>query len=403
MKAEWMEPGVLVGTVGVAVAVMGVAVSTLIAWRLHKASSRVASESNRVVENIRDLTVGIEKLVHLGRLDEIYKSLQTIRDHDLLRRYITEGRKLVPEGTERVVMERFYFANPATPLITEEALIEDGIPPGLHKDVVQAAVASLPKRYSVPHDYLEAGVLATDLSKLIRLAYRIELAGSAIVSSAPSVLEQAFSFMRTLMLEGWEISNSIGRLVDPWDPDIAKRFIFMIEDHQIPQTIFARVLTDVSWHIHDHVLPHAPNGVSIDDKNHTLLHAYASLLHRGFLEKIGSWPRTERAGASVFQCIGSTAYVIGLLAHEGPIRGNVHSHVTRNLIVDLTEALKSFEALPESYVTEGMSQLSMGIRRITKKHRETQVIEPLVEAANILLSRSHLREARTDEDPGAPA
>lgn len=388
---EWTTPSMLVGIIGVLITLAGVGVSAWIAFRLQRGSSRLTTESNRIFEHIRDLTLSTQELVRLGRRDEIYRSLQNVRDHDLLRMYITEGRELAAEGTKRVAMERFYYGNPATPLVTEESLTADNAPRELHKDIVEAAVSSLPRRYSVPRDYWEGDRLKKGLTGLLPLAYRIEQADAGIVSSTPSVLETTFDFIRTLLLEGWELSlYNIRPFLTPWQPEIARHFLLIIKDDRTPKTMFIRILTALSWYIHDDVYPHVKNGLSLDTQHHTLLHDYASLLHEDYLKEIGTWPPGDDIDSSIFQCIGSTAATIGLLAHKGPLVGNNHSHVTRNLIVDLTAALRSFEQLDTRRIGTGMSQLAAGVEDLAAKYTDPEAVTPLIEAANVLLSRSHL-------------
>ncbi|MDM2170990.1 hypothetical protein PP404_06325 [Mycobacteroides abscessus] len=388
---DWTTPSMLIAIAGVVVAIAGVAVSTWIALRLQHGSSQLAHESNRIFTHIRDLTSSIQEVTKLGRRDEIYRSLQTVRDPDLLHWYVTEGRGLTPEGTERVAMERFYYANPATPLVTEESLAADKIPIALHKNIVQAAVTSLPHRYRVPQDYWESVQLRKDLAALLPLAYRIQEADAGTVSSEASAFERVFTFIRTLLLEGWDLSvNNIKPLVTPWQPDIAKNFLFIIKAHEIPKPIFTRILTAISWHVLDEIYPLADSGVKPDNKHHTLLHAYASILHEGYIKEIGTWTTSEKNEDSIFECIGSTANAIGILAHPGPPDQSTASHVTRNLIVDLTEALQSFEHIEMKNLSAGMRQLTTGIGYLKIKYPKKDVIKPLVEAANILLTRSHL-------------
>ncbi|AMU74710.1 hypothetical protein BAB79_08665 [Mycobacteroides abscessus] len=381
----------LVSIFSLMVSVIGVAVSVWIAIRLQRGSSQLAQESNRIFGHIRDLTLSIQTLTKLGRRDETYRALQTVRDPDLLHWYVTEGRELTPEGTERVAMERFYYANPATPLVTEETLATEKLSPTLHRDIVQAAVTSLPHRYGVPQDYWEGDRLRRDLGKLLPLAYRIDEANAGMISSEALPLEATFAFIRALLLEGWQLTlHNIKPLVTPWQPDIAKHFLFIIEDTQIPKAIFVRLLTAISWHIHDELYSMNKNGAGIDSGHHTLLHAYASLLHQDYLQDIGSWPQGEDMTDSVFQCIGSTTYAIGILAQPGPPEASTASHITRNLIVDLTTALQSFENTQVGRFRDGMLQLAFGVRHLVEKHANRTFTDPLVEAANILLAQSHL-------------
>ncbi|PKQ55839.1 hypothetical protein B5566_22980 [Mycobacterium sp. MHSD3] len=366
----------------------------VIAWYLHRASTRLSGDSQRVTEDIRDHTHAIRehtqvnrKWMYQARRDATFNALQTVRDPQLLRRYLDEAWELAKDDPDvRIFAVRYYFGNPAVPL-PEADDFESGsmYPHELHNDILSAAIVSLPRRFAGPRDAYGDVEMRHQLGGLLALCFRADQYVAGGTYSEASLVEQFFSYLRSIWLEGWPINvYVIGAYLKPWVPDVARRFLVMIEDHDLPKELFVSVLLAISWYIHDDVQK------NVDDDDQSLLHAYTSLLHQGYLKDVGSWPYGADWENSTLQCVGSTAYAIGLLASSDEASESVAGHITRNLIEDLTRALESFDGIGLSDVRDGMFQLTNGIRLLKSKCADKSLIAPLERAANILLSRSHL-------------
>ncbi|RIQ84541.1 hypothetical protein D2E29_02495 [Mycobacteroides abscessus] len=379
-------------------AAVGVVAAVLIAYWVQRASSRIGAESNRITTDIRGHTDLIHQLVEAsreslrrGRLDELYRSLQEIRDPELLDKYLSEGREIANNLSERVFLEKYYFSNPAVPLLTLEMLQDRAVPEALSEAVVGGVVDHLPSRYSSLKNLESAFSIRKELGKFLQLCYRVD-SDHASAENYPLTLERCFSYLRTIWREGWELNVFNAKpLLDPWEPGIAKHFLYMIQCDDDDKKLFVSVLTAVSWHIHDDVRPW---GRALDNDSHDMLQAYADLIHAGGIKDIGMWPRGEGWEDSTLQCIGSTVFAVALLASTDGKHESHAGYITRNLIEDLTDALKSFDGHGMSRITTGMSELSNGVRILKSNRYESSLFDPLSDAADILLEKSHLRENR---------
>lgn len=127
--------------VGAIAAAMSVLVAIVIAVLVQRASRRNARHSQRVVENLEEMT-------RRGRRDDVRRQLQTSRDIRSLQMLLDEGRVLTAgRPPELFEIEKEYFTNPTAPLLTGEHQFAPDMAADMRRNLLNAILRALPGRF----------------------------------------------------------------------------------------------------------------------------------------------------------------------------------------------------------------------------------------------------------------
>lgn len=368
MGTDELAAGYWAGVSAIA-GIIGVLVTIVIAILVHRATQRAQRDSDELAASVRELT-------RLTRRDEVYRQLKESRDAHHLELLVRGGRRMT-QGSERLSLERYYFANPAAPLLTHAHMLPTDLPPSGHRLIMNAVLNTLPERYGPAVSLYQ---LARDLARLTELSGQLganqhEVSGFVLqkVIDGASVGDDT---IRTIIVPG------AGDLCGP-SLEVCSEYLWPLE--RVPSHASRiNILAGVSLAVLDHEREHGPSHGS-----HPAMNGFATLLKSGALANVGTMSDEAGLTISVDHAIAITIHAIGAAAAEG-------SHFTMRALEALPAMIDSF---PRGTFAQGgrvTDHFVAGIRLLAHAHVH-ELTQPVIQSAN-----RHLPATFPDSPDDAP-
>lgn len=328
----------------------------------------VQRSSSRTDAATRRISRSIEDLVRRGRRDDLLQQLRTERDRANLPLLIDEARMLAKESaSEQLAIERAFFGNPASDLLSYEHQLPRGMSERARTAVVNAVIESLPSRFvagSIPPPRF-----AADLARLTRLAKDADAKAHEI---AQFVVERSIS--------GWDVSDGMIRtilhpesgLACPPNLDAAADYLHAVQYAPTSSASLVNVVAGVSLATWDLRRSGASRALPAD-----LYPAYIMLMQRK-LHDVGHVAETAEMSISIDHAIAAMVDALGLLA-------GADQHLNMRALEALNPILRSFDS--QFFTSTGVvaEHLIAGARRLLETNAPVHLRRELSDAIVTLI------------------